>query len=139
MDKKPTRPKPPKFVATEEQQSQVAMMAACGIKHESIAKIIGCAYSTLRKHFKSELALGLDNANANVGGVLYQQAMAAQPWAVCFWLKTRGGYRETNRTELANPDGSAINYAPVYAVTFPDEGAAGEDVGAVEVSARSPT
>lgn len=113
-------------------------MAALGIMHESIAKIIGCSYSTLRKHFKRELQLGLDNANANVGAQLYSKALAGEPWAVCFWLKTRAGYRETNRTELTGADGQPLKPVPAYAVTFADaadEG--GEDIGEVEVTPRT--
>jgi len=135
---KPKRTRPPKFEPTTEQREQVQMMAACGIKHENVAKIIGCSYSTLRKHFKSELALGLDTANASIGSVLYQNAANGQPWAVCFWLKTRGGWRETNRTELTGADGQALPAAtPVFAVTFAEEtDTGGHDVGDVETSPR---
>jgi hypothetical protein len=86
------------FVATDEQREQVEFLAAIGTKHEHIAQVIGCAYSTLREHFRAELDLGTTKANAAVAQSLFQTAMnPVDPMhvtACIFWLKTRAKWSE---------------------------------------------
>ncbi|HET9304835.1 MAG TPA: hypothetical protein VFO46_02300 [Candidatus Sulfotelmatobacter sp.] len=78
-------------------RNTVRSMVACGFTHIQIARCIGThgiSDRTLRKHFRRELDTAADMSNASVGNIAYQRAMAGEPWAVCFWLKCRAGWRE---------------------------------------------
>ena len=55
--------------------------------------------NTLKKHYPEELELGLARANAVIGGTLFAEAKKGNITAAIFWMKTRGGWRETNRIE----------------------------------------
>ena len=53
---------------------------------------------TLRKHYRDELDTGQIKATAKVAEFLFRRATTEGPQAVTaaiFWLKTRGGWRET--------------------------------------------
>jgi hypothetical protein len=56
------------FLATDAMCGQVRSYAARGTPQEDIAKLIGCDAKTLRKHFRSELDLGMAEANAAMCG-----------------------------------------------------------------------
>tara|TARA_E500000318_G_C3495241_1_gene186112 strand:- start:71 stop:358 length:288 start_codon:yes stop_codon:yes gene_type:complete len=73
---------------------------------EQIAKIIGVSEKTLRKHYREELELGRVKANATIGGALFNSAKEGNTAAQIFWLKTRAGWRETNRIEHGIDDGT---------------------------------
>jgi hypothetical protein len=74
-------------------------MAACGIPQVEIARCLGekgIDAKTLRKHFEQELETASIKANSVVANRLYLAAERGEPWAVCFWLKTRAKFRETD-------------------------------------------
>jgi hypothetical protein len=53
---------------------------------------------TLRKHYRDELDLGATKATAKVAEFLFRKATTEGPQCVTaaiFWMKTRGGWRET--------------------------------------------
>lgn len=86
-------------------------MARTGVPHKSIAKCIGkngIDEKTLGRHFRRELEVSADIANAMIAGVLYNAALKGAPWAVCFWLKCQGGWRERQEIEHSGPNGSAM-------------------------------
>jgi hypothetical protein len=89
--------KPP-FVPTETDRSMVSVMAAVGAKHEDIASIIGpkgIAVKTLRKHFAHELAIGKTKLDGICVSGIARTMQAGRAWALCFYAKTRMGWRET--------------------------------------------
>lgn len=119
----------PKYSPNDADRNTVKVMAACGFPQETIAKCLGedgIDAKTLRKHFKRELDTAADRANASVARKLYEKAVAGEPWAVCFWLKTRAGWREINRMEHTGPDGSPIAVALVERLTAGRQRAARE-------------
>jgi hypothetical protein len=77
---------------------QVEAMAGYGVPEADIAGVVGIDPKTLRKHYRSELDHGHVKANAKVAENLYRKATGEGREAVIaaiFWLKTRGGWRET--------------------------------------------
>lgn len=86
------------YSITEEQREIVTTMAAVGIPHEEIARVIvpgGMAMMTLRKHFQEELETSAIKANAMVARTLWQQAVSGNNFAAtAFWCKTRMGFSE---------------------------------------------
>ena len=65
----------------------------------TIAKLLQLSLNTLKKHYPEELELGLARANAVVGGTLFAEAKKGNITAAIFWMKTRGGWRETAKVE----------------------------------------
>lgn len=83
---------------SEKTRAQVEALVACGIPQEEIAKLIGVTVDTMAKHYREEMDLGLAKANAQVARNLFRMATGngrEALGAACFWLKTRGGWRET--------------------------------------------
>ena len=92
----------PAFEPTDAQRRQVKAMAAYGVPEFDIAKVIGIAEKTLRKHFWQELETGHIEANAKVAESLFQKAMGNGQGAVTaaiFWLKCRAGWREDSEAD----------------------------------------
>lgn len=85
-------------------RKQVETMAGYGVPQPSIASLIGIHPSTLRIHYRLELDLGAAKANMQVAATLFQKAVAGDGPSCMFWLKTRAGWRETNRLEVVRPD-----------------------------------
>jgi len=93
----------PKYQPSPADRNTVRSMAASGFRHEAIARCLGeygIDDKTLRKYFREELDTSAPKANATIANVAYQRAVAGEAWAVCFWLKCRAGWKETNVTEM---------------------------------------
>lgn len=83
-------------------RDMVAVLAAGGTPQSVIARALKISEPTLRKHYREELDEGTEIANAQVVQTLFRMATSGQePAATFFWLKTRAGWRETNKVELS--------------------------------------
>ena len=98
----------PPFVKTEAQRQLVELHSAMGTRLVDIAKIVGIPVRTLTKHFREELSLGHAKANAKVAATLYNKAISGDTTSMIFWLKTRGGWKESNTLEVSGPEGGPI-------------------------------
>lgn len=79
-------------------------MVACGVKHDDIAACLGTRGiddNTLRKHFRRELDIGVAKVNALCGQGLVRLMQEGNLGALCFWAKTRMGWRETQKIEVS--------------------------------------
>ena len=92
------------FVADEATREKVRHLAGLGTPQDDIARVIGCAPRTLRKHCRDELDRSVAEANAVVSGALYTAATRGNVTAQIFWLKTRARWREQGPTDRAVPD-----------------------------------
>lgn len=93
----------------------VSSMAAYGIPQKDIAAVIGITKPTLEKYYRHELDVSSAKATAKVAETLYAKATAKEitgpsVTAALFWLKTRGGWRETDRLEVTGKNGGAIQH-----------------------------
>ena len=94
----------PKLSPTDEQRRLVKQLAAVGTKHEDIAHMVKIrSPKTLRKHFREELDRGAAEANANVAGALYKNAMDGDTNAQKFWLQTRAGWGRSSFERVSTP------------------------------------
>jgi hypothetical protein len=101
------------FLTTEAMRGQVRSYAARGTPQDDIAKLIGCDAKTLRKHFRSELDLGMAEANAAMCGYLFATAAVGNVTAQIFWMKTRMGLREREPAEDPTPGTDATSTSHV--------------------------
>jgi hypothetical protein len=77
---------------------QVEAMAGYGVPEADIARVVGIDPKSLRKHYRGKLDTGHIKATAKVAEFLFRKATTDGSQAVTaaiFWLKTRGGWRET--------------------------------------------
>lgn len=96
---------------TERDRQQVTLMAGIGLTHDQIAKVIGVSDETLRKYYSEELEVAASKMTAKVAQNLYSIATnkgAGSVTAAIFWMKARGGWRETERREVTGADGGPI-------------------------------
>ena len=102
----------PRYVPTPADRNTVTSMAACGFKHEDIARCLGTEGiddKTLRKHFRAELDTAAEKANAAVANKAYQLAVAGNPYQMTmFWLKCRAGWRDVVTTEFTGANGNPL-------------------------------
>ena len=94
-----------RYKPIRERRELVLNLAGLGIPHDKIAMLVKCSPKTLRKHFHGELARGSTEANAQVAGFLFQSAKNGNVAAQIFWLKSRGGWKESphNAPEVFDP------------------------------------
>ena len=80
---------------------QVEAMAAYGVPERDVARVLAIDPKTLRKHYREELDTGHIKATAKVAEFLFRKATTDGPQCVTaaiFWMKTRGGWRESPQT-----------------------------------------
>lgn len=96
----------PIYEPTPADRATVKNLAAVGIPHSEIAKCIGSygiSEPTLRKHFRRELDLSLNEVKALAMSALVKGLKKGDAWAVCFFLKCKAGFRETSAHEISTP------------------------------------
>ena len=99
----------PPYQPTSADRSTVKNLAAVGVTHSEIAKCIGTdgiSDRTLRKHFRRELDVSLNEVKALAMSGLVQGLKRGDAWAVCFTLKCRAGWHETSAHRFVNEQGS---------------------------------
>lgn len=91
---------------TPELRAKVKMFAAMGARHIDIAQVLKISDPTLRKYYGEELATAKTEANAQVAGKLFQNAMNGNVIAQIFWLKAQANWvdrREVNHNHNVGP------------------------------------
>jgi hypothetical protein len=88
-------------------------MAGYGVPEDAIARVLAIDPKTLRKHYRDELDTGQIKATAKVAESLFRKATNdgnQSVTAAIFWLKTRGGWRETPQShQVAVTDVSKLS------------------------------
>jgi DNA-binding XRE family transcriptional regulator len=98
-------------VPTEATRQLVQLHSSVGTTQEDIAAILGITRRTLFKYYKRELDLARAQANATIGGMLFNKAKNGDVTSAIFWMKTRAGWRE--RQEVTGANGGAIQIEDV--------------------------
>ena len=79
----------------------VKHLSAAGVEQPRIAAAVGCSHPTLRKNYAQELLVSKTEVTAMAQSALFTAIKKGEAWAVCFWLKTREGWREVQNIELS--------------------------------------
>ena len=98
----------PQYEPSISDRATVKNLAALGATHEQIALCIGdygVTAKTLRKHFKRELEASSIEVKALAMSRLVAAIDAGEAWAICFFLKTKAGFRETSNHRLVDDEG----------------------------------
>lgn len=101
--------------------SEVERLAQVCDNEEEIALALGISYSTLRRRkrdyeqFEQSIKKGKAKANAFVGGKLMNLIKEGNVSATIFYLKSRCGWKEIERTELTGKDGKELQN-PVFVI-----------------------
>jgi hypothetical protein len=96
----------PVYEPTPADRATVKNLAAVGVPHAEIAKCVGSygiSEPTLRKHFRRELDISLNEVKALAMSGLVHGLKKGDAWAVCFLLKCKAGWRETSNHEISTP------------------------------------
>jgi hypothetical protein len=96
----------PAHLPTEKSCTEVETLAAFGIPHDDIARLLRIDPKTLRKHYAEQLELGSIKATAKVAQNLF--TIACKPnreglQAAIFWLRMRAGWSEHSPSERSFP------------------------------------
>lgn len=108
--------KPEKEIDLEE----VERLASIGLTKEQIANALGISYSTLNRRQKDmedmegAIKRGQAKGIGSVANVLYEKAMGGDVASLIFFLKARGGWKETVRNENVD-DNQSDGMKSVYA------------------------
>tara|TARA_S200002703_G_scaffold154491_1_gene157362 strand:+ start:626 stop:973 length:348 start_codon:yes stop_codon:yes gene_type:complete len=85
---------PAPYKPTDDQRKLVRNWSGLGFQQARIARKLDIDEKTLRKHYRDELDLGADDANAAIGASLFNKAKNGDTAAAIFWAKTRMGWSE---------------------------------------------
>lgn len=96
----------PRHSPTKAARDTVKMHAMVGTPQEQIAAVLGITDKTLTKYYRRELDTALIQANAQIGGALYNKAIGGDTTAQIFWMKTRAGWSEKQQLDHTSSDGS---------------------------------
>jgi len=92
----------PSWIPTEEQQRQVEELAGLGLRDNDIALIIGVSERTIKNKCRELLDSGRAKALEKVSRTAHQMAASGKwPVMTIFYLKVRGGWRESSDLRLA--------------------------------------
>lgn len=105
MTEKPVMGAPP-HVPTRASRELVQLHTTMGTPQTVLARVLDIDPKTLRKHYRDELDLAQAQANATIGGALFNKAKKGDTTAMIFWMKTRAGWRETKNLDHSSTDGS---------------------------------
>lgn len=105
---KKTGPKP--WEPTAEQLAKIRLYAGLGSTQEQIATMVGKSVDSLWRNEAAYEAWQQGQAEtiAKVAGTLVKKALAGDTASAIFYLKTRAGWKETERHEHTGADGGAI-------------------------------
>lgn len=99
MAQKPHKP-------TDDLKRQVEQASGLGLPHDQIASLVGISDETLRKYYKTELAIGKAKASAQVAKTLFNKAVqGGDTTAMIWWTKAQMRWAETQRHENSGPEG----------------------------------
>jgi len=98
MSRKPHEP-------SKESRQLVQLHATIGTTQVIIADILGIDVKTLTKYYRTELDQAVAQANASIGGALFNKAKGGDTTAMIFWMKTRAGWREKHDVDLTSNGG----------------------------------
>lgn len=86
--------------------AKVEALASRGLTKQQIADALGVSQTTFyarqkeSEEFEEAIKRGQAKGVASVSNKLYESAMRGEAWAVCFFLKTKGGFKETQKVEM---------------------------------------
>lgn len=93
----------PGFAPTPYQSRQVSVMAALGLEARDIALVLDVEERLVKNYYHKELKVSHNLANMMVAKVALQMAMSGRfPDMTKFWLKTRGGWKETVAAQMSD-------------------------------------
>ena len=95
----------PPYIPTPEHRAMVQNLAAACVDQERIAAVVGCSHPTLRKNYKRELAVSKTEVTGMAQSKLFSAIKNGEAWAICFWLKTREGWHETDAHRFVDETG----------------------------------
>lgn len=98
----------PKYEPKAQDRATVKALAAGGVIQDRISQVLGIDDKTLRKHFPQELVVGKTEITALAVSKIVTAIQGGEAWAICFWLKCREGWRETQAHEISGPNGAAV-------------------------------
>ena len=77
-----------------------------GTRQEDIARLLNISVDTLAEHYRDELDLAKAQANATIGGALFNKAKGGDTAAMIFWMKTQARWKESSQIDHVSSDGS---------------------------------
>ncbi len=96
------------FKPTDDQRKTITYLAIAGITQDEMAGCIGIDKKTLARHFRSELDTGKNQVTGRAIGKLVGLIDEGNLGAICFYLKTKCGWKETTVNEHSGPNGGPI-------------------------------
>lgn len=80
----------PEHKPTKETRIKVDALSSCGIPHTKIARYLGIAENTLKKHYPHELEFAKIDKVAQVANSLFFKAIEGNVPAMIWFLRTQG-------------------------------------------------
>lgn len=107
------------FAPTDADRRIVRLLRAAGVPPAEIARELGVAERTMRKHLAAEMAYGRAAIVARIGAQVVRKALAGDNAMMVFYLRNHGGdvWQGKLRHEHAGADGEPVE-PPDLIVSF---------------------
>lgn len=87
----------------------IQIMTSLGVTKPVMAKMLGLSLKKLNKDFEHELEYGKDMLTTRITSALIQKALHGNVTAQMFFLKTKAGFRETDKTDVPDAERLALS------------------------------
>lgn len=107
----------PSYKPTDEERTLVRNMAAAGLAQQTIQLCLPNApksHKTFTKVFRPELVQSQHLVTAKAISKLVVALNNGEAWAICFWLKCRANFRETERREIVGDPAQPLEVRVQY-------------------------
>ena len=105
-----------KFTATPAQRLAVAGLVSVGTEQVIISEVLRISGTTLKRHFKHELAHGRAIVHARVGGNITALALQGDKTMSIFYAKCQMGWQEKVRIGWQDAGGVPTNDSGLFSV-----------------------
>jgi hypothetical protein len=86
---------------SDEDAGKAESMAACGLRDQDIAAVLGLAESTMKRKIGTRLQRGRGKGMASVASTAYRMAVGGKhPTMTQFFLRAKGGWRDQESAEV---------------------------------------
>lgn len=106
MPRKPGDPY--KVERNEKTAEKIRDYARAGITQKHASALLKMSEDSIQKHYGDDWDIGKAEAIYKLGSSVYKRGLRGDNAAAFFYLKTQGGWRETDRLELTGQDGKPI-------------------------------
>lgn len=90
-------------------RESIQVMIAAGVKKSAVARLLGMTPANLSNNYHTEMEYGSDILTTRMVNILVQKGLDGNVPAIIFYLKSKAGWKEADKSDLQDADRAAIS------------------------------